>query len=313
MFEHNIGLLEQAVLGRALINPVSQHRLADGSLDIAGNLRLWNEAMEPFERLPLWTLPVCADELQGEPYLVPVPAAQKTESPLILISHGGGFRWRTGCEAVNVAHWFHQRGYPVAMLAYRLAPHTRMDAFLDMRRAIRLLRSAKERVGFGGRIVAMGFSAGGMLAANAATLFDLGDAASADPVERVSSRPDAAVVCYGAMSATAFPAPFGQQPDAALFGSTPEERFLLSAERQVRTDMPPVFLWQTMSDDGRHGMNLASALQAAGVPYELHIFQDGTHGLALADGENDLDVFSESVSCWPELCIRWMKVNGLSV
>jgi len=310
MFDKNIVSLDSVIARRALIRPVSQHRLPDGTLDVAGNLRLWNEAMVPFEKVPLWEHPVCAGELQGEPYLVPVPAQQRTDKPLILIAHGGGFRWRTGCEAANIAHWFHTRGYPTAMLSYRLAPHTRMESVRDMQRAIRLLKSGRV-AGFGGRVVAMGFSAGGMLAANAATLFDAGDPENDNPVERCSSRPDAAVVCYGAMSATAFPAPFGQQPDAALFGATPEERFLLSAERQVRVDMPPVFLWQTMSDDGRHGMNLASALQAAGVPYELHVFQAGVHGLALADGENDLDSVVESVSRWPELCMGWLRENGL--
>lgn len=310
-YEKNIALLGRAVAQRSLIRPVSQHRLPDGTLDVDGNLRLWNETMGPFEKIKLWNEPVAAGELQGEPYLVPVPAGQGAKKPVILIAHGGGFRWRTGCEAANVALWFHARGYPAAILNYRLAPHTRLEAFFDMRRAVRLLRQFAGETGHNGRVVAMGFSAGGMLAANCATLFDAGDAASTDPAERQSSRPDAAVVCYGAMSATAFPLPFGFEPDAALFGASQKERFMFSAERQVRTDCPPVFLWQTMRDDGRHGMNLASALQAAGVPYELHIFQAGAHGLALADGENDLAANIESVSRWPELCIGWLAENGL--
>lgn len=310
MFEQNIALLERAVANRAFIRSISQHRLSDGSLDVGGNLNLWNAAVEPFARVALWREPVCAGETQKEPCLIPVPAAQQTKKPTILIAHGGGFRWRTGCEAANIALRFQRAGYPTAMLAYRLSPHTRMESLWDMQRAIRLLRAKGEDWGLSGRVVAMGFSAGGMLAANCATLFDAGNSASDDEVERFSSRPDAAVIGYGAMSATAFPMPFGQVPDAALFGETMEERHLLSAEWHVRTDMPPVFIWQTMSDDGRHGMNLASALQAAGVPYELHIFQAGVHGLALADGENDLDATVESVSRWPDLCFSWMNENG---
>ena len=310
MFEQNIALLHRAVERRALIRPISQHRLPDGTLDVRGNIELWNAAMEPFERLALWRDSVCAGEAQGEPCLFPVPAVKPTEKPTILIAHGGGFLWRTGCEAANVALRFHNAGYPTAILAYRLIPHTRMESLADMQRAIRLLRAQGSELGLNERVVAMGFSAGGMLAANCATLFDAGNAARDDDVERFSSRPDAAVIGYGAMSATAFPMPFGHAPEAALFGETMEERFLLSAERHIRTDMPPVFIWQTMSDDGRHGMNLASALQAAGVAYELHIFQAGVHGLALADGENDLDATVGSVSRWPELCINWMSENG---
>jgi len=311
MFERNAALLERVVESRALIRHVSRHRLPDGTLDVAGNLRLWNAAMEPFERVSLWDEPVCADELQGEPYLIPVPAAERREKPVILITHGGGFRWRTGCEAANAARWFRLRGYPVAILSYRLFPHTRMESLDDMRRAVRLLRQNEREIGHCGKVAVMGFSAGGMLAANCATVFDAGDAVASDPAERRSSRPDAAVICYGAMSPTAFPAPFGYLPDEAFGGASKEERFLFSPERNVRPDMPPVFLWQTMRDDGRHGMNLASALQAAGVPYELHIFQAGAHGLALADGENDLGAAVESVSRWPELCAAWLAENGL--
>ena len=311
MFEHNIALLTSAVARRAVIRSISQHRLPDGTLDIEGNLRLWNTAMEPFEKISLWENDVCAGEVQGEPCLIPIPAEEKTDKPTILIAHGGGFRWRTGCEAVNVAERFHQAGYPTAILAYRLMPHSRMESLQDMQRAIRLLHTKGASIGLSTRVVAMGFSAGGMLAANCATLFDAGDPTQADAIEQAPSRPDAAVVCYGAMSVTAFPMPFGMEPDAALFGETLEERFYLSAERHARTDMPPVFIWQTMSDDGRHGMTLASALQAANVPYELHIFQSGVHGLALADGENDLDASVESVSRWAEMCILWLSENGL--
>ena len=311
MFEQNIALLENAVANRAFIRHISKHRLADGTLDVRGNLDLWNAAVKPFARVALWSTPVCAGEAQGEPELIPIPAAQPTGKPTILIAHGGGFGWRTGCEAANIALRFHQAGYPTAMLAYRLAPHTRRESHEDMLRAIRLLRANAVEWGQSDRVVAMGFSAGGMLAANCATLFDAGNPDAEDLVERYSSRPDAAVICYGAMSATAFPLPFGHTPDAALFGETAEERFYLSAERHVRTDMPPVFIWQTMSDDGRHGMNLASALEAAKVPYALHIFQAGIHGLALADGENDLDATVGSVSRWPELCLVWLRENGL--
>ena len=311
MFEKNTALLERIVKDRALIRPVSRHRLPDGTLDVEGNLRLWNEAMEPFEKIPLWNEPVTDGGSQGEPCLIPVLAEGGEENPVVLIAHGGGFRWRTGCEAANIAWRFHQMGYPTAMIAYRLAPNTRFDAFCDMRRAVRLLRQTRRQTGHSGKLIAMGFSAGGMLAANCATVFDHGDSANADPIERESSRPDAAVVCYGAMSQTAFPQPFGFPADEAMFGRSKEERFLLSADRNVRPETPPMFLWQTMSDDGRHGMNLAAALQAAGVPYELHIFQAGAHGLALADGENDLDASVESVARWPELCFSWLKENRL--
>lgn len=60
---------------------------------------------------------------------------------------------------------------------------------------------------------------------------------------------------------------------AQSFGDTPKDKFYLATEKNVRPDSPPFFIWQTLSDDGRHGLCLAKALQDAGVPYELHILK----------------------------------------
>lgn len=137
---------------------------------------------------------------------VPSPAAVPGR-PTLLISHGGGFLWRTGCEGPNVAWFFHRMGYNTAILSYRLRPYSRMAALADIQRAVRLLRAEKDRFGIGDAVVTMGFSAGGMLSGNCATHFDNGCLEAEDPVERFSCRPDACVVGYGAMSGVSFPAP----------------------------------------------------------------------------------------------------------
>jgi acetyl esterase/lipase len=128
-----------------------------------------------------------------------------------------------------------------------------------------------------------------------------------DIVEQQSSRPDAAVIGYGAMSTVSFPTPFGMEPDWTLWGRTTEERMFLAPEKNITTKTPPFFIWQTLSDDGRHGMCLAKALQDAGIPYELHIFQQGVHGMAMADGANDLDLDIPHVAHWGELCKEWLE------
>ena len=70
-------------------------------------------------------------------------------------------------------------------------------------------------------------------------------------------------------------------------------------------------IWQTLSDDGRHGLCLAKALQDAGVPYELHIFEGGVHGLGLADGENDLNANVPHIAEWGKLCTGWLDLHNL--
>ena len=312
-YDDNIPLLKNRVETHAFIRNISKHRLPDGTLDVEGNLKLWNDGMQGFVKTPLWEKnPGWREDthLQGEPYLVFVPG--NSGSPTILIAHGGGFSWRTGCEGPNVAWYFHQAGYNTAILSYRLLPYDRYASMADMQRAIRLLRARKEEFGIGEKIVVMGFSAGGMICGNCATHFDNGNQTAPDLIQQMSSRPDACVIGYGAMSEVSFPKPFMmEQPEHSLFGDTPKDKFYLATEKNVRPDSPPFFIWQTLSDDGRHGLCLAKALQDAGVPYELHIFEGGVHGLGLADGENDLNTNVPHIAEWGKLCTGWLDLHDL--
>jgi len=315
-YRANVDTLKRAVESHAFIRNISLHRLPDGTLDVKGNLEQWNRAMEPFIKTPLWQNTPGWDDrdpLQREPFMVFVPAPKGGEqAPTILVAHGGGFSWRTGCEGPNAALYFHEAGYNTAILSYRLLPYDRHAGIADMQRAIRLLRSGEFAAG--DRVIVMGFSAGGMLSGNCATHYDGGDPSAADPTETLSCRPDACVVGYGAMSGAAFPGPFmadPEQPD--LFGSNQADRHYLAPEQNITPECPPFFIWQTLSDDGRHGMCLAQALQAAGVPYELHIFEGGVHGLGLADGENDLAADVPHIHHWGKLCCEWLELHGLGV
>jgi acetyl esterase/lipase len=315
-FSNNRDVLASVVKERAAIRNVSKHRNPDGSMDVDGNLKLWNSVMDRFEWIPLWEdgAPNYDDRapLQPEPNIIFIPAPDnKTPRGCIIVAHGGGFLTRTGCEGFNVADFFNKEGFAVTILTYRLIPYSRFDALADMQRAIRLLRSRKDELGITDKIAVMGFSAGGMLSGNAATNYDSGNPESDDPVERFSCRPDAAVLAYGAFTSMTFPTGFGMMLKGPGSELTQEERYKLAVEKRITPDTPPFFIWQTMSDDGRHGMATAKALQDVGVPYELHIFTSGVHGCALADGENDLDLADRHVAHWGKLCAEWLESMGL--
>ena len=108
----------------------------------------------PFAKTWLWEHTPGFDErdpLQEEPYFVFVPAPEgSTVKTTILVSHGGGFESRTGCEGANVAWHFHKAGYPTAILSYRLAPYSRLDSLADIQRAVRTLRARQEDFGIDG-------------------------------------------------------------------------------------------------------------------------------------------------------------------
>ena len=153
----------------------------------------------------------------------------------------------------------------------------------------------------------LGFSAGGHLASTLGTHFDKGDPKSADPIERVSSRPDFLILCYPVISLIAPTTHRGSLEN--LLGKSPDPKLLhsLSNETQVTPQTPPTFIFQTSEDTAVPAENAVSfylALHKAGVPVEMHIFQNGPHGVGLAKkipGTNQ----------WPQLCREWLTVRGL--
>lgn len=315
-YEQNIATLQQMVEEHAFIIPIDRHTNPDGTINMTQFKENWELRMEAFEKIPLWEQAPGYDDrdpLQAPPYMVFVPAEDRTEPHgTILVAHGGGFEIRTGCEGPNIAWYFHQKGYNTAILTYRLRPYNRFDAIADMQRAIRILRARQDELGITDKVTVMGFSAGGMLSGNCATHFDQGNPEQADPVERQSCRPDGAVIGYGAFSVVSFPLPFGMDDSGnSMYGEGIKERIYLAPEKNINYDTPPFFIWQTLGDDGRFGINLAKELSDAKVPYELHIFEGGEHGLGVADGENDLRMNVPHITHWCTLCDEWMEMHGL--
>lgn len=320
MYETNYQILCDICSEKSVLRHVSKHRNPDGSFDVAGNLKIWNEAIIRFEQIPLWEggAPNFRPEetLQPQPSIVLVPA-QNADHPrgTVIVAHGGGFMTRTGCEGIHVAKYFADAGFNAAILTYRLQPYSRYDAMDDMQRAIRLLRARKEELGITDKVVAMGFSAGGMLSSNCATHFDLGNPDASDLIERQSCRPDGAVLGYGAFAFCGLPGGFFVDPFADMtqnpFVASKEELIYFAPEVNIKRDTPPFFIWQTNSDDPRHSFTLGQALTAMGIPFEMHLFPGGVHGLALADGNNDLYMDVPHVAQWAPLCVTWLNGLGL--
>jgi acetyl esterase/lipase len=240
-------------------------------------------------------------------YLAP---ADRATGSAVVVCPGGGYRVvAADHEGKQIALWLNSIGVSAFVLQYRLGERYRHPVPLeDAQRAIRLVRSrSKEWRVDPRRIGILGFSAGGHLASTAATHFDDGQPGATDPVDRESSRPDFAVLCYAVISLEDPPAHAGSR--RSLLGDAPDPALvaLLSNEKQVTPRTPPTFLWHTADDTAvpvENSLLFFEALHKAGVPGELHVFPHGRHGLGLAPGD-------PAVSQWARLCAVWMEGLGL--
>ena len=242
------------------------------------------------------------------PYL-PDPA--KATGAAIVICPGGGYGALAPYEGGDYARFLNEYGVAGFVLKYRLGSSGYRHPVMlqDAARAVRLVRAqAGEWKVDPKRIGIMGSSAGGHLASTLVTHFDAGKPDAADPIDRQSSRPDLGILCYAVISLGQYT---HQGSKNNLLGKDPSPELVreLSNELQVTKDTPPCFIWHTYEDSAvpvENSMQFAEALRKAGVPYDLHIYQQGPHGLGL--GTRDWN--PEKRHPWTRDCIVWLQVQG---
>ena len=264
--------------------------------------------------MPLWTgkAPGALGEADTDIPTLTVYMPPNTTGPMtaVIIAPGGGYvNLAMNLEGRMPANYLNTLGVAAFVLKYRLGPRYHHPIELgDAQRAIRTVRAraaewhiAPDRIGI------MGFSAGGHLASTVSTHFDAGDTAALDPIDRVSSRPDFAILGYPVITFTESWTHQGSKN--ALLGPAPDPAIVrsLSNETQVTAATPPTFLFHTNADTTvpvENSVQYFLALRKAGVPAELHVFKDGGHGAGLAFQD---PVLSE----WPKTLANWLRASGL--
>jgi len=243
--------------------------------------------------------------------IVCLPEPSQATGAAVVVCPGGGYGGLAmDHEGRQIAQWFNSMGVAAMILDYRHRNkgYGHPAPLLDAQRAIRTVRArAAEWNVDPVKIGIMGFSAGGHLASTAGTHFDKGDPQAEDPVQRASCRPDFMILCYPVIMFGEKWTHVGSQKN--LLGENPDAELVrsLSNEKQVTADTPPTFLFHTDEDNGvppENSVEFYLALRRAGVPAELHIFQQGRHGLGLAAN-------TPGTSLWPKCCEEWMRNRGL--
>lgn len=235
------------------------------------------------------------------PYLV-----QGENNSAVIVCPGGGYGMRADHEGEPIAKWLNSIGISAFVLRYRVAPYQYPAALLDLQRAIRTVRyHAKEWRINPAKVGTLGFSAGGHLVSTAGTHFHEVEATLEDPIDEESSRPDLQILCYSVIT---MKDPYTHQGSRTnLLGERASIELVekLSNEEQVTNETPPTFLWHTADDDVavENSLNFAVALSKNKVPFDLHIYEKGRHGLGLATED-------EHVGTWTRQCEIWLKRNG---
>jgi acetyl esterase/lipase len=265
------------------------------------------------EPIPLW--PEGAPGALGTssndiPTLTPyLPDPTNATGAAMVICPGGGYQHLAAHEGNDYALWLNQHGITCFVLKYRLGLNGyRHPAMLnDAARAVRWVRAHADEYKINRhRVGIMGSSAGGHLAATLMTHFDAGDTNASDAVERQSSRPDLGILCYAVITFGEF-AHKGSRDSLLGTNQTLELIQNLSAELQVTTNTPTCFMWCTFEDKTvpmENTLMFASALRKNHVPFDLHIYEQGRHGLGL----NDKPPFNHPHP-WANDCLFWLKVQ----
>jgi acetyl esterase/lipase len=246
-----------------------------------------------------------------------LPPKEKATGASILICPGGGYGFlATEHEGKEVAEWLNSLGVAGVVLKYRLAPKYKHPAPLDdARRAIRMVRWRSKEWGLDpDRVGVIGFSAGGHLASTLATHYREAHPLPGDAINGFTERPDLAILVYPVVSFTAEFSHKGSAKNLLGPDATKEQLTELSNETQVNEKTPPTFLAHTLADTGvpmENSVAFAMALRKHKVPFELHVFEKGQHGLGLGTGWKGHNIAPEpSFEAWPGLCATWLKSRG---
>jgi acetyl esterase/lipase len=245
-----------------------------------------------------------ADKPEITVHLAP---AEKANGTAVVICPGGGYMGlMMSYEGHDIATWLNQYGITGIVLKYRVNPNRHPSPMLDAQRAMRLVRSNAaawkidpKRIGM------MGFSAGGHVASTVGTHFDAGNPKAADPIDRVSCRPDFLILVYPVITMGA--KTHGGSRDV-LLGANADPKLidLLSNEKQVTTKTPPTFLAHARTDglvSVANSQLFYAALQAHHVPSEFLELPTGEHGLGCGHGKE--------WEAWQAACVKWLETRKL--
>ncbi|MDD3279065.1 MAG: alpha/beta hydrolase [Lachnospiraceae bacterium] len=239
---------------------------------------------------------------------------QRGALPGVIICPGGGYDMVSVREAEPVAKMYLAAGYHAFVLYYSVKKAAReFRPLLELASAMAHIReNAKEWNVDRGKIAVCGFSAGGHLAASLGTMYRDGAFQAAQKklhaeFSAEEIRPDAMILGYPVITADEYAnvgsitTVSGADPGSELYRQ-------FGLDQYVDGSTPPAFLWHTSTDvcvPVENSLKFAAAMAAAKVPFELHVFPTGDHGMSVCTAE--VATADSYNGRWVEWSIRWLN------
>lgn len=236
-----------------------------------------------------------------------IPYSNKRK--IVLICPGGGYHLTTDREAEAIAVRIMSMGYHAAVLRYSVSPVRYPVALLEVAQSVSILRAHAEEWNIQpDKLVVMGFSAGGHVAASYGVFWNEDFVAEKTGVDKETLRPNAMLLCYPVISSKedimhegSFRHLLGENFD------NPRMRAKMSLEDQVSADTPKCFIWHTYTDDNvpvENSFVFVRSLLEQKIPVEFHLYERGGHGLGLANEQTD----NQAGQCCQEECQSWISL-----
>lgn len=260
------------------------------------NFKLWEK------EIPLYNEKFQNEHNEGAASVDAYMINDEKKHSAVVIFPGGGYNHRARHEGEDVAKWFNSIGINAFVVNYRVYPYVHPVEITDAKRAVRYIRFNADKLNvYADKIGIIGFSAGAHLAGCVAEHYDEFDADKADEIDNVSAKPDMLCLCYPVVTLCESYGHIGSRE--YLLKESTNLILDLSLEKNIRDDMPPVFMWHTFEDKSVPVINsieMAKALKEKNIPFELHIFPEGKHGLGLAKEVKGADMWTGLFKSWLE-------------
>ena len=232
----------------------------------------------------------------------------------VLICPGGGYSFVSEREAEPVALAFLAEGVNAFVLNYEVAPAVKHpQPILDASRAMCIIRENAHRWNTDiNNIAVCGFSAGGHLAASLGVFWREKYIQECLGIQEGLNKPNALILCYPVISCNKEIA--HRESFYNLLGFNEDEEIYesMSLENHVNKDTPAAFIWHTFDDSTvpvENSLVFARSMKKHNIPFELHVFPKGVHGLSLCDERTGINAehINPKAGRWVRMCMDWFK------